>query len=293
MPPNAIAPLLLVGLARPRRWIVLAAAILLGYAAAGGFAGHDRSHGPADFPIAIAGFLVGTAHAQATAPAAPSVPAAPDAAAKRDGASDGTKSHGATIGVTIDDTTGRVRIAGAGTGDHEYDSFEAFVQQAPWIAGLVFAVTFLVFLTPILIVALVIWYKMRKNRMLNETLVKLAEKGVVPPAEALGAIATGRQSAALEAGPSTAPLYDQAREIRRKVVLVRPAQGHHRRRGRPGLHVLLDARRRRGQLRRPGAPLRRSRLHRAVVLRGPADRAPLRPARSPGRLIRVPYAVSR
>jgi len=209
MPLNALAPLLLVGLARPRRWIVLAAAILMGYAAAGGFAGHDRSHRPADLPATIAGFLVGTAHAQAPAP---------EAAAKGEGASDEAKSHGATIGVTIDDTTGRVRIAGAGTGDHEYDSFEAFVQQAPWIAGLVFAVTFLVFLTPILIVALVVWYKMRKNRMLNETLVKLAEKGVVPPAEALGAIASGRQSAAIQSGPSTAPLYDQAREIRRKVV---------------------------------------------------------------------------
>lgn len=215
MPLNAFAPLLLVGLARPRRWIVLAAAILMGYAAAGGFAGHDRSHRPADLSTAIAGFLVGTAHAQATPPAAPAVP---EAAEKREGASDGTKRHGATVGVTIDDATGRVRIAGAGTGDHEYDSFEAFVQQAPWIAGVVFLSIILVFTTPLLIVALVIWYKMRKNRMLNETLVKLAEKGVVPPAEALGAIATGRQSAAIEAGASTAPLYDQAREIRRKVV---------------------------------------------------------------------------
>jgi len=212
MPLNALTPLLLVRLARPRRWIVLAAAILMGYAAAGGFAGQDRSHRPADLPTVVAGLLVGTAHAQASAPAAP------EAAAKGDGTSDEAKSHGATIGVTIDDTTGRVRIAGASTGDHEYDSFEAFVQQAPWIAGLVFVVTFLVFLTPILIVALVIWYKMRKNRMLNETLVTLAEKGVVPPAEALGAIATGRQAAAIQAGPSTAPLYDQAREIRRKVV---------------------------------------------------------------------------
>jgi hypothetical protein len=218
MSPNAFPPFLLAGLARPRRWIVLAAAILLGYAAAGGFAGQDRSSRPVELPTAIAGFLVGAAHAQATAPAAPAMPTPPDAGEKRDGASEGTKSHGASIGVTIDDSTGRVRIASAGTGDHEYDSFEAFVQQAPWIAGLVFAVTFLVFLTPILIVALVVWYKMRKNRMLNETLVKLAEKGVVPPAEALGAIATGRQSAAIEAGPSTAPLYDQAREIRRKVV---------------------------------------------------------------------------
>ncbi len=218
MPTTAIAPLLLLGLARPRRWVVLAAAILLGFAAAGGFAGRDRPFAPAEFPLALAEILVGTAHAQATAPAG--TPVKPDGAAKPEGDDEAaaSKRHGASVGVTIDDTTGRVRIAGAGSGDREYDSFEQFVQQAPWIAGLVFAVTFLVFLTPILIVALVIWYKMRKNRMLNETLVKLAEKGVVPPAEALGAIATGRQAAAIQSGPSTAPLYDQAREIRRKLV---------------------------------------------------------------------------
>lgn len=218
MPLNALAPLLLVGLARPRRWIVLAAAILMGYAAAGGFAGHDRSHRPADLSTAIAGFLVGTAHAQATPPAVPSTPAAPGTAEKREGESEGTRSLGATIGVTIDDATGRVRVAGVGRGEHDYESFEAFVEQAPWIAGVVFLSIILVFTTPLLIVALVIWYKVRKNRMLNETLVKLAEKGVVPPAEALGAIATGRQSAAIETGSSTAPLYDQAREIRRKAV---------------------------------------------------------------------------
>ena len=52
---------------------------------------------------------------------------------------------------------------------------------------MVLGIVFIVFLTPILIIALVIWYKVRKNRMQNETMLKLAEKGIVPPAEALQA----------------------------------------------------------------------------------------------------------
>ena len=58
--------------------------------------------------------------------------------------------------------------------------------------------------------------KMRKNRMLNETMIKLAEKGVVPPAEALEAVAGGRVSA-LRDGPSTAPLYEHARAVRKGI----------------------------------------------------------------------------
>jgi len=81
---------------------------------------------------------------------------------------------------------------------------------------MVFGVTIVVFLTPILIIALVIWYKMRKNRMLNETMIKLAERGVVPPAEALEAVAGGRVSA-LRDGPSTAPLYENAKALRKGI----------------------------------------------------------------------------
>ncbi len=51
--------------------------------------------------------------------------------------------------------------------------------------------------------------------MLNETMLKLAEKGVVPPAEALGALA-GNAPTALTASPSAAPFYEQAKQIRRR-----------------------------------------------------------------------------
>ena len=208
MPPSAPARPTLAGLVRPRRWIVLAAAVLLGYAAAGGFAGRAPALFLPDLPAAVAGRLVATAHAQ---PAVPPAPAAPAAAAtdtdppEEPDAAKG-KRPSATVGVTID------------AGDREYDSFEALVQQAPWIAGVVFVTIFLVFTTPLLIIALVIWYKVRRNRMLNETLVALAEKGVVPPADAVGAIAAGRPAAALRGGAASAPLYEQARAIRKQAV---------------------------------------------------------------------------
>lgn len=218
-------------LARHRSW-VLAAAALLGLVAAGGLApapapsprDEVTQRAVADLvPILIPSALAAPAveiriaaddsapkaaepAAAPTTPAAPEAPAAPAAKERK---------KGATVGIDIDDETGRVRVTGA-DGAREFDSFEAFVEQAPWIAGLVFAVTFLVFLTPILIIALVIWYKVRKTRMLNETMIRLAEKGVVPPAEAFGAVAGGNPS--LQSSPSTAPLYEQAKELRRRVV---------------------------------------------------------------------------
>ena len=186
------------------RLLVLAAAIVLGAVAAGGL-----RPAPAVFPEAF-GAPVEIRIAQAPAdpkapaePVAPAEPAEPKAKAKA--------KAGKSLDIDVDDQTGRVRISGT---DREFDSFEAFVEQAPWIAGLVFAVTFLVFLTPLLIIALVIWYKMRKQRMLNETMIRLAEKGVVPPAEAYGAVVGGQPVA----GPATAPLYAQAKEVRRKAV---------------------------------------------------------------------------
>jgi hypothetical protein len=201
---------------RHRLW-VLAAAALIGVVAAGGLrAAPDVRVLPAP-PQALAAPV--EIRVAANDPAAPKAPQAAEAAEEPDEpatpkAKERRKPK-ATVGVTIDDDTGSVRVTG-GDGSREFDSFEAFVQQAPWIAGLVFAVTFLVFLTPILIIALVIWYKMRKTRMLNETMLKLAEKGVVPPAEAYGAIASG--TAAMQSAPSAAPLYQQAKEVRRKAV---------------------------------------------------------------------------
>jgi Domain of unknown function (DUF6249) len=111
----------------------------------------------------------------------------------------------------------RVIIDGIG-GDREFDSVETFVHDEPALAGMVVAIVFVVFMAPVLAIALVLWYRMRKARMLNETMLMLAEKGVVPPSEAfdalagdkLDAFAEGRQSAAM------APYYDRAKQVRRR-----------------------------------------------------------------------------
>lgn len=198
---------------RHRLWVLVAAA-LIGMVAAGGLRARPADLVPLMVPQALASPVEIRIAATDTA--------APKAAEGAEAADEPTppkakerRKPGATVDVTVDDDTGRVRVTGV-DGSREFDSFEAFVEQAPWIAGLVFAVTFLVFLTPILIIALVIWYKMRKTRMLNETMLLLAEKGVVPPAEAFGALASG--NVAMQAAPSAAPLYQQAKEVRRKAV---------------------------------------------------------------------------
>jgi hypothetical protein len=116
-------------------------------------------------------------------------------------------------GIRIEKGRKHVTVQGFG-GDREYDSFESFVQDSPWLAGLVFMVVLLVFLVPLLIIVLLIWYKVRKNRMLNETMLKLAEKGVVPPAEAMATLDANR----VATGPTTMPLYEQAKMIRQRTV---------------------------------------------------------------------------
>lgn len=105
-----------------------------------------------------------------------------------------------------------ITIGISGT-DREYDSFDQFLDRDPWLATMVIGVVFVVFLTPILLIALVIWYKLRKTRLQNETMVRLAERGILPPAEALQAVGTGRADAAL--GVAAAPLSEQARVLRR------------------------------------------------------------------------------
>ena len=112
---------------------------------------------------------------------------------------------------------GRIKVNGLGT-DREFDSFDQFVREQPTIAGMVIAIVSVVFLSPVLAIGLILWYRMRKQRMLNETMLKLAEKGIIPPAEAMSALAGGKQAQALSTAATTAPLYEQARQIRRREV---------------------------------------------------------------------------
>jgi hypothetical protein len=193
---------------RSRRF-VLGIALVAGLACGIAASGHRAD---ARFPIAAAlasERLVPAADSSVTEPPAPA--AKPDAPAKARGM-DAEISIGEG-GVTIRNhgrDEPRVEI-----GDAEFDSFEQFVEKAPWLAALVFLVVALVFLTPVLILAVIVWYKMRSNRMRNETMLKLAERGVVPPGDAIAAMSPGAASS-LEKLPSTAPLYEQVRQVRKR-----------------------------------------------------------------------------
>ena len=121
-----------------------------------------------------------------------------------DAGKSGSRGHNVSIGEH-----GRVRISGIGT-DREFESFNEFVNNEPALFAMVVAVVAVVFLSPVLAIALVLWYRMRKARMLNETMLKLAEKGVVPSADALDALAGGKGAAAV------APYYEQAKQVQHR-----------------------------------------------------------------------------
>ena len=128
---------------------------------------------------------------------------------------DATDASGDEPSITVEKGGKRVRVQGLGR-DREYGSMNDFVKNEPEIAGMVVAVVAIVFLSPVLLVALIIGYRIRKTRLNNEALLKLAERGVVPPAEALSSIAAGSTAATLAASASTAPLQEQARQVRKR-----------------------------------------------------------------------------
>ncbi len=93
------------------------------------------------------------------------------------------------------------------------DDFEAISEKMPWVIGLIFLVVGSIFLTPIVLLVGIIWYKLRKARLQNEAMLALAERGVVPPAQAAEALAAGTSPA------SIAPqIYQQAAEVRKRAV---------------------------------------------------------------------------
>jgi hypothetical protein len=93
------------------------------------------------------------------------------------------------------------------------DDFDRFVQKMPWVIGLIFLVVGSIFLTPVVLLVGIIWYKLRKTRLQNEAMLALAEKGVVSPAQAADALATGAPVA------NVAPqVYQQAVAMRKRVV---------------------------------------------------------------------------
>jgi hypothetical protein len=162
------------------------------------------------------------AGAAASPPAAPARPqgSTPGDDEQDDEASGSGRSHVVigSHGIVVEKGGKRLSIEGLGH-DRDYDSFEQFVRDAPWLAGLVFFTVLLVFLIPLLIIVLLIWYKIRKNRMANETMLKLAERGIVPPAAAMDAVATGTAAQvadAAAAAPPAMPAYERARVLQRR-----------------------------------------------------------------------------
>ncbi len=93
------------------------------------------------------------------------------------------------------------------------EDFETVTKNMPWVIGLIFLVVGSIFLTPIVLLVGIIWYKLRKARLQNEAMLALAEKGVVPPAQAADALASGAPPAA--AAPQ---VYQQAVAMRKRLV---------------------------------------------------------------------------
>jgi len=128
---------------------------------------------------------------------------------------DSANTHKSGSGPAI--TIGKRGIQIDALADKEFDSVGDLVQHEPEIAAMVVAVVTIIFLSPVLMIALVLWYRMRKTRMLNETMLKLAEKGIVTSSDALEALAGGKQAAAVAtAAAAVAPLQEQAKQLRRR-----------------------------------------------------------------------------
>jgi hypothetical protein len=106
--------------------------------------------------------------------------------------------------------------------DPDFESFKDAVKTAPWIVGLVFLVVGSIFLTPVILLIGIVWYKLRKTRMQNEALLRLAEKGALPPAQAVDAVTSGVMPASVAAGVaangSASTVYQAAVATRRRVV---------------------------------------------------------------------------
>jgi hypothetical protein len=82
-------------------------------------------------------------------------------------------------------------------------------QTQPEFFGMVIAVVAVVFLAPVLAIGLILAYRMRKTRMQNETLIKLAERGAVTGPQAMAVVAGAAQLGAV-------PSADPARELRKR-----------------------------------------------------------------------------
>jgi hypothetical protein len=123
--------------------------------------------------------------------------------------------------VTVKKGSKTVTVTGI-PGDREFDSFGEMAHMEPALATMIVAIVAVVFFAPVVAIALILGYRMRKTRMQNETMLKLAERGIVTPADAIGAVATGTMGAPLRpdfpAQPGAGPLTpaDRVNELRKR-----------------------------------------------------------------------------
>jgi hypothetical protein len=105
--------------------------------------------------------------------------------------------------------------------DHDdVEGFKRVMETAPWIVGVIFLVLGSIFLTPIVLLIGIVWYKLRKTRMQNEALLRLAETGAISPAVAVESVQTGEMPESappVAAKPGAAP-YQQVVATRRRVI---------------------------------------------------------------------------
>ena len=144
----------------------------------------------------------------------PSVPP-PAAAASPAGPSSAAADNGATADEPEDPFPfgrhrGRIQF-------DDFDSFKQAMDVAPWIVGVVFLVLGSIFLTPIILLVGIIWYKLRKTRLQNDAVLRLAERGVMPSAQAVDAVIAGTPPAQI-APAAIAAAVPQAVVTRRRAV---------------------------------------------------------------------------
>jgi hypothetical protein len=100
----------------------------------------------------------------------------------------------------------------------DFDSFKQAMDVAPWIVGVVFLVLGSIFLTPIILLVGIIWYKLRKTRLQNDAVLKLAERGVMPSAQAVDAVMAGTPPAQAAPAAIAAAAVPQGVATRRRAV---------------------------------------------------------------------------
>jgi hypothetical protein len=150
---------------------------------------------------------------QKAADSAGKTPVAADNASDDEEAAPATGKSGSGKHSVVIGKHGRIQIDGGP--DHEFDSFNDLVRDEPGMAFMIVAIVAVVFLSPVLLIGLILWYRFRKSRMLSETMIKLAEKGAVSAADAIDALGGGKSTAAF-ASVGAGQVYEQAKQIRRR-----------------------------------------------------------------------------